>query len=213
MVRRLEVVSFLVLIACGVMFSVDWIGRRWPESIDPVPLSGTTLGDMTAKLALVEFSDFECRFCRDFHDRTWPELERRFVRTGLVRYVFKHFPSPSRPVAGEEARRLACVPAAKYWEVHRELFVRPPEPGYGHEIATSLGLDTQALAHCMSGVGASTVDLDVSDGVAWGVNSTPTFFIGVPDNAGRFTPLERIVGAQHVQVFRQSLDHHLSDYR
>lgn len=68
------------------------------------------LGDVKAKVAIVEFSDFECPYCQSFHTSTYPQIVSEYVDSGDVLYVYKDFPlSFHDPVATDEAVAAECV--------------------------------------------------------------------------------------------------------
>ncbi len=74
------------------------------------PVKGST----KAKVALVEFSDFECPFCQSYHETTFPEIISNYVDSNKIIYVYKDFPlSFHDPVATEEAMAATCVQEMK----------------------------------------------------------------------------------------------------
>src|SRR6266849_2191958 len=67
---------------------------------EPLSLEGAPiLGSASARVVIVEFSDFECPFCAKFVSETLPSLKHKYIDTGLVMLAFRHFPLPIHPHA------------------------------------------------------------------------------------------------------------------
>lgn len=81
------------------------------------------LGDMNAKVTLIEYSDFQCPFCDKFFRETYPLLKKEYVDTGKVRLVYRHFPLSFHPLAEPAARASECAnEQGKFWEMHDGIF-------------------------------------------------------------------------------------------
>lgn len=152
-------------------------------------------GDPEAPLVVVEFSDFQCPFCRRHTLNTQPVLDEQFIDTGDVMWVFKHFPVQStHPYAFPAAYAAECAAQqGKFWEAHDLLFERmeewtnPDNRGVFLGIAEELGLDTDAFAVCMDDPAtADAVNSDLADGSPF-VRGTPTFVV-LWDEQGRLIP-------------------------
>lgn len=147
-----------------------------------------SIGPKNARVTLVEFSDFQCPYCRlgAFALNT---VYSRFPND--LRIVFRNFPlDPScnkemqtggHPIACEAARTGLCAfKQGKFEEYYKEIFQRQLElaPGKPEEIAKELGLDGQRLAECTkTDEISSKVQRDLEEGTRLGISSTPTFFI------------------------------------
>ena len=156
-----------------------------------VSLAGTPAkGRANAPVTIVEFSDFQCPFCARHVRDTIPLLEKEYIQTGKVRYVYRNLPIDSlHPNAFKAAEAAACAnESGRFWPMHARLFANqqtlaPAQLG-GH--AAAVGLDAAAFQQCLSsGRFATKVRQDVSDGSALGISGTPAFLIGrtVPGNA------------------------------
>ena len=80
-------------------------------------------GNTDAKVTVIEFSDFQCPFCKQHVEETQPALDEEFVDSGKVMWVFKHFPlsiHPQAPAAGAAAE--CAADQGKFWEMHELLF-------------------------------------------------------------------------------------------
>lgn len=82
-----------------------------PLPTDTISVAGLpTGGDPTAALAIIEYSDFQCPYCRRYYLETWPLIDRNYVRTGRLRYVFHHLPlGRIHPVAVGAAESAECA--------------------------------------------------------------------------------------------------------
>ena len=158
-------------------------------------------GPDDAPVVIVEFSDFECPFCK----RATATLDVLLERYGdQLRFVFKDFPLPSHPHAFKAAEAGNCAhEQGKFWEFHDKLFASqdaldvPSLKTYAGE----LGLDTEVFVSCLDeGRYAAAVNRDLSIGRSSGVSSTPTLFINGRPLFGAF-PLETFD-----QILREELD-------
>ncbi|WP_265520803.1 DsbA family protein [Oerskovia flava] len=153
-----------------------------------VPVDAHVLGDSDAPVTIVEFGDLECPFCRD----AVPVL-RELVETsgGTVRLVFRHFPLfESHPHALTAALALEAAGAAgKFWEMQQLLFAHQDRLTDDDlvEHAATLGLDAGAVVGDAVQQHADAVRRDYADGLAAGVEGTPTLFVNGERYRGRVT--------------------------
>lgn len=164
------------------------------------------LGNAGAPVTIIEFSDFECPFCKEFVEETLPQLKSEYIDTGKVKLVFRDFPlTEIHPQA--EAAALAAECAAdqgKYWDYHDYLFAHQGELSDENYIlwAEELGLDEEAFALCYDNeIHAAEIAADREDGEAAGVTGTPAFFIN-----GKF-----VSGAQPFATFATEIDSLLTE--
>jgi protein-disulfide isomerase len=156
------------------------------------------LGPEDAPIVIVEFSDFNCPFCRKFHDETFPALFEAFP--DQIRFVYRDFPV----VGGFEAAQASeCADEqGAFWDYHNLLFTGGGEPGRTTylQYASDLELDTGAFETCLDEERiASEVETDARYAASLGITGTPTFFInGIP-----------LVGAQPLQTFRDIIESEL----
>lgn len=141
-------------------------------------------GNPDAGVVVVEFSDFQCPYCRRHVLETQPTLDEKFVDTDQIYWVFKHFPlsiHPQAPAAGVAAECAANQDS--FWPMHELLFERSadwsisePNPIF-IDLANELGLDTDTFASCLEDeTVAQRVQDDMNDGAAF-VRGTPTFIV------------------------------------
>jgi protein-disulfide isomerase len=146
-------------------------------------------GDANAKVTLVEFSDFQCPFCKKYFDETNQQLMDTYVKTGKVKFAYRHYPLSSiHPNAQKAAEAAECAnDQGKFWEYHDLLFKNqdtwsPLDATAVVDSFTSyagdLGLDTGTFRSCLdSETDKTKVDTDTAEGNRIGVSGTPTFVI------------------------------------
>jgi protein-disulfide isomerase len=195
-------------------------GRAAPPPFKEAVLSvdgAAVLGEADARVTVIEFSDYQCPFCRRFASGTLPQLIKDYVETGKVRYVFRDFPLESiHPAALEAAAAARCAgEQGRYWEMHDRFFARQKSladkdwPAH----AAVLGLDAQALQACVeSGRHADAVAKDLKDGQAAGVRGTPSFFLGLTEPGAPTVKATKLVrGARPYDAFKQVIESLLAD--
>jgi protein-disulfide isomerase len=161
------------------------------------------LGNKNAKVAIVEYSDFECPFCRRFWEETLPQIRKDFIETGKAFLVYRHFPLAFHPSAKPAAYAVECAnEQGKFWQMHDKIFEeQKTTPQFSandlKKWAAAIGLDTAKFNQCLdSEKYAKRVSDDLNSGQAAGVSGTPTFFING----------QKVVGAQPYENFKQVID-------
>lgn len=168
------------------------------------------LGDDSAKVTVIEFSDFQCPFCKQWVDQTKDQFIKDYVDTGKVKFAYRQYPIPQlHPNAQKAAEASECAnDQDKFWDYHDLLFetqnawANLPDPASQFSTyATQLGLDQGTFDSCMSsGKHTEAVTEDITAGSTAGVSGTPTFFInGIS-----------LVGAQPYDAFKTMIDQELS---
>lgn len=162
-------------------------------------------GDSGAKVWMVVISDFQCPYCRIWHDSTYPALVNEYVKRGKLKIAYVNFPLPMHQNAWPAAEAVMCAGVqGKFWEMQDKVFATqgqwatlPNAAPVFDSLATSAGLDAKRLRGCVDAHQTKRlIQADYDRSVAAGVNSTPTFIIG-----------DRTVeGAQPIEQFRQVLD-------
>jgi protein-disulfide isomerase len=180
---------------------------REPVSIANEPVKG----DTTAKVAVIEFSDYQCPFCARYSKDTLSQIRSDYVETGKVRYVFRDLPLPFHKQAFKAAEAAHCGgEQGKFWEMHDVLFQNQtalsPEQLPVH--AKSVGLDEAKFQQCLdSGRFADAIKKDIADAGSVGIGGTPTFLIGVVQPSdGRVKVVKKLVGAKPYEEFKAAID-------
>jgi protein-disulfide isomerase len=187
-----------------------------PKPFEPmdITLSGSPFqGNLDAKVTLVEFTDYQCPFCKRHKTGTMPEILKNYVETGKVKYYLREFPLISiHPRAAKASEAALCGgDQGKYWELHEALFSDQKKMSDADFIAhaASTGLDVEAFKACLSGgKHASKVKADLDEGMKAGVRGTPSFVLGLtdPNNDEKFRATQFIRGAQPYAAFQKAID-------
>ncbi len=169
------------------------------------------IGSGDADIVLIEFSDFQCAFCRRHLNLVMPDLIREFIETGQVEYAFSDFPVEDRhPQAKQAAIAARCAhDQDKYWEMRQRLYISPAmlQETDLKEHAETAGLNTEEFDACLkSGRYEYAIRHDQSEGTKLRVRGTPTFFIGRRMPEGNRVRVEKsIIGHQPIDVFREHI--------
>ncbi len=197
--RTSVVLSFVLLTAqAGFAQSVSFNGERFK-------------GNKDATLTLLEYADYQCPYCARFSRETLPQIDREYIATGSVKFVFSHFPLEHHPDAFKAAVTAECAgEQQKFWEMHRRLFDLQESryfadwPHHGEMLA----LDLTKFTRCLDSEAiASKVRTHLANGKNAGVKVTPTFFIGYTEpNVWQIKPRQQILGAKPYSDFKEVFD-------
>lgn len=170
------------------------------------------LGDPNAPITMIEFSDYECPFCKRHFTQTLPKLKEKYIDTGKVKLVYRDFPLGFHdPLATKEAMGANCAREQgndeTYFAYHDLIFENTNSNGRGlqeeklYDFADELGLDRIKFTECLdSGKYKDEVAKDIADGRSAGVSGTPAFIV-----AGKF-----VSGAQPFSVFEAIIEEALN---
>ncbi len=184
-----------------------------PDKLETVSVSednDASIGEATAPVTIVEFSDFQCPYCDSFYTNSLPSILSNYVDKGIVRIVFRDFPLPSHPQASLAAQSAECVRAkttdedtnAAYFAMHdllfenqmnwsgksdaKEILVALAKDNLNTDIQTCL--DTEEMK--------AEVEADYVAGKSYGISGTPSFFING----------KKLVGAWPYAVFEKVIE-------
>ncbi|MDQ6828871.1 MAG: DsbA family protein [Gemmatimonadota bacterium] len=161
-------------------------------------------GNPSATIWIIEISDFQCPYCKEWHDSTFAKVKTEFIDTGKARFAYINYPLSSHRNAMPAAEAAMCSAAqGKFWPMHDALFnsqehweVLPDPASMIDSIAKSIGVDAQAMRSCVTRHATRPlIQADVERSQDAGVNSTPTFLVNG-------TPL---IGAQPIESFRKAV--------
>lgn len=169
-------------------------------SVDDDPMKG----DKNAPVTIVEFSDFQCPYCARFHLDTFPQIDKDYIQTGKVRFVYRDFPLPFHTNAEKAAEAAECAhEQGKFWEYHNKIFENQKSLSMESlkQWAKDLGLDVVRFNSCLdSGKMAVEIQKDAQEGASYGVSGTPAFFVNG----------QLLSGAQPYTNFKQLIDQQLA---
>ena len=161
-------------------------------------------GSPNAPVWIVEVSDFQCPFCRQWHDEVYPTIVRDFIKPGIVRMAYVNLALPQHEHAVPAAEAALCAGLQdRFWPMHDKLFdtQRHWVPladarAYFDSLALSVGVRAPEFRQCLqSQLMRRIISGDRTRATASGVQSTPTFFVGD----------QPIVGVGSVAAFRAAI--------
>lgn len=221
------VLAAFVIVLIVVMVTGDKELGGTVTNTNPTPSTGTqapakvaasvdddaSMGDEDADVTIIEFSDYECPFCKRHEDQTVASIKQNYVDNGKVKYVFRDFTptlsNPSyHPNAVIAAMSAECAGKAggdeAYWEMHSALFANQGSNSAESvkNLAKNLGYD---ISSCLdSEEMKAEVQADFADGQKYGIRGTPGFLIG---SDGKYQVLS---GACPYSAFQQAFDAELA---
>jgi protein-disulfide isomerase len=174
--------------------------------------SAAVKGAPTARVAIIEFSDYECPFCARHALNTLPELAKEYIDTGKIRYVFRNLPLESiHPNAMRAAVAAECAgEQGKYWQLHDRMFANQRALD-----ATSLvnhgkaeGLDVKRFQACLSSDKyTAKIRADQTESGRVGATSTPSFYVAVlTPGDSKARAVRMIRGAHPYPTFKAAID-------
>lgn len=215
-IKRSQFYMILVVLAFGVGVLVGYLWgsngptvAAAPQNVQPAAVQPAqrvdvstegypSLGPADAPITIVEFSDFQCPYCRKFHEETYQALLDAYP--GQIRFVYRNLPLTSiHPDAMPSAIASLCANDQNaYWDYHGKLFSSETLTRETFiQYAEDLSLNVDEFSACLdSGKHDEFIEQDMNFALDLGVQSTPTFFInGLA-----------IVGAQPLSAFQQIID-------
>jgi protein-disulfide isomerase len=166
---------------------------------------GRIIGSESANVWLIIISDFQCPFCKRWHDEVWDAIKKDYVDTGKIRVAYVNLPLSMHRNAWPAAHAAMCAAVqGKFWPMQDALFRTQEEweksgdPGPFYEkLAAETGANVEQLRACVKAEAMlPLIKADVDRATSTGAQSTPTFFVGN----------RPLIGAQPLSVFRDALD-------
>ena len=173
------------------------------------------LGDENAPVTIIEFSDYQCPFCRKFWQDTLPSIKKDYIDTGKVKLVYRDFPLGFHPMAIPSAQAANCAREtggdSAYFKMHDKIFAEQNKLD-GGSVSSTVQFTTEDIKKWAKDIGydigscldsdkyASEIQKDQQDGQSYGVQGTPAFFING----------QLVSGAQPYQAFKQIIDAELA---
>lgn len=210
--------STVVFLVLASSIGAPTIAQPPPKQLPPpIPaelmvMGAPFKGAADARLTIIEFSDFQCPSCARHWAQTYAQLDKEYISTGTVKYVFRHFPRERiHPQAFKAGEAAECAAAQnRFWEMHDRLFANQQAlfPNDLVKHAQAVGLDEPQFTACLvGGQMAARVRQDMAMGTQAGVSSTPTFFVGQTLPDGKVKVHGRMSGgAFPFAAFKNALD-------
>ena len=165
------------------------------------------LGAADAPVTVVEFTDYQCPFCKRFIQSTFPQLKRDFIDTGKVRWIVRDLPLGFHPNANKAAQAAHCAgDQGKFWEMRDTLFRNNTKLGIEQlsAYAREIGLDGDAFDACLaSDRHQGQIAQDSQEANRIRITGTPSFVIGRTD--GDTVSGQLVIGAQAPAVFTAAI--------
>ncbi len=161
-------------------------------------------GNPNAKIAVVEFADFQCPFCERFFKDAEPQIIKDYVDTGKVKFVYKNLAFLGKESTDAANAAFCAKEQNKFWEYHDKLYNSQQGENQGafaidklKAFAVSLGLNSAQFNSCLdSQKYSSKIQADMAEANKNGFNSTPSVAVGT-------TP---IIGAQPYAQFKAAIE-------
>ncbi len=179
-------VAVLVILGIAIIPSMLPVAIKQVTPITPPQANGSSMGDPNAPVKIVEYSDFQCPYCRDFAEQVEPAFVEQFVKTGKVYFTYRSMGLWIGQESADAAQAAYCAgDQGKFWEYHDVLFGNWAGENVGsftnrklQEFARYLKLNMNQFNSCLSSNKyLSQVTQDKADGDKLGVQGTPSFFI------------------------------------
>ena len=213
--------SLAMIAASGVII---WVSLAAPKVVTPSISTGTpvsasvpttplvvsdahTKGDPHAPVVIVEYSEFQCPYCRSFARDVLPGLLREHVESGRVAFAFRHLPLERLHALAFAAAVVAECSGqqSRFWDAHDALFGLAGSSLSDAQLAlmpTKLGLDVPRFSACLRAPETTAkIRSDAEAARALGVTGTPAFFVGLRQADGTVKVLKRLNGVQPLSAF------------
>jgi protein-disulfide isomerase len=161
-------------------------GQPAPAPDDKVsmalPVGGYTVGKDDAPLMLVEYTDYQCPFCQQFHNTSYAQIKTNYIDTGKIKFVSRDFPLGFHENAMRGAVAARCAgEQGKYWELRHAMIVNASQlqPDKIEGYAANNSMDVNKFKACVAADKfKASIDKDIAEGTAAGINGTPSFVLG-----------------------------------
>jgi len=168
------------------------------------------IGSESAKLILVEFSDYQCPFCGRYARETFPQIKERYIDKGLIRYTVIDQPLAMHPEAAKAAEASHCAEEqGKFWEMHEKMMADQDALKNLSSYAKALKLNVRQFEDCLNtGKYGPAVNRDMALANELGISGVPGFIIGTVDEKDprAVTGISEIRGAAPFGNFQHELD-------
>jgi protein-disulfide isomerase len=183
-----------------------------PRKVTSVNVFGEPFnGDAKARVAILEYSDFQCPYCRRYATEVYPRLDEAYITKGKVKYFFRDLPLPDHPDAMFQARCARCAgEQGAFWEMHDRLFggPMPADPVAWAKVLDDLKLNAVQFQQCMdSGKFEDAIRRSVHSAERLQLSGTPAFLVGTLDAEGKVLRVADVFyGGGSFETFRKALD-------
>jgi protein-disulfide isomerase len=189
-----------------------------------VPIAGKPPSDLTvnvygepfkgqskARVAIMEYSDFDCSFCAKYATEIYPKIEAAYVKSGQVKYFFRDLPMQEHPTAFLKANIARCAGEQdRFWEAHDLLF-KEQKTLSGNELSRliqTLGLEGSSFTNCVgSEKYGAIIRRSAQSAERMKIRGTPAFLVGKLNEDGSMLQVTKVFfGAESFEAFKKVLD-------
>ena len=167
------------------------------------------LGSSAARIGIVEFSDYQCLYCRDFHRKQFARIRQEYIDTGLVQFIHRDLPLKMHPHSVPAAVAARCARAqGRFWDMHGALFDNQGRLGADlyAKLARQLKLDEAKFSACLDDrTQGQAIARDLSVAKRLGLTGTPSFLIGTIEG-DTLTVAREARGAPAFEMFAQEIE-------
>lgn len=168
------------------------------------------MGSAQAKIGIVEFSDYQCPYCRGFHDQVFPRLKKEYVDTGIAQFIHKDLPLKSiHPQALPAALAAGCAGAQqRFWQMHEALYANNGRlsPALYLQLGHELDLDNTKFTTCLADAASEqAVMRDVAEAQRLNITGTPSFVLGIIEE-NRLNVVRVARGAPNFEMFAEEIE-------
>ncbi len=183
------------------------IAKKISVDIEGEPFRGSP----GARVAIMEYSDFDCSHCARFVREIYPLIDQDYIRPGKMKYFFRDLPGPGDANALLKAKAARCAgEQGRFWEMHDRLFAtqteNPAPDPMSHALA--LGLDVDKFNACLvSDRHLENVRLSIAGAKKVGIYGTPAFLVGTVGDDGKLLTVTKVlVGGESLAPLKAALD-------
>jgi protein-disulfide isomerase len=167
------------------------------------------LGNSSAKIGIVGFSDYQCLYCRDFHRKQFAQLKKEYLDTGVAQFIHKDLPLRMHAQGVAAAMAAHCAGAqGRFWDMHNSLFIHQSQLGQDlyPELARKLNLDAAKFSACLEDQAyGQGIGQDIGVARRLGFTGTPSFLIGIVEG-DTLIVRHQSRGAPDFGVFAQEIE-------
>ncbi|MGZ8829683.1 MAG: DsbA family protein [Thermoanaerobaculia bacterium] len=167
-------------------------------------------GEHTARVAIIEYSDFQCPYCGRYDRETFPQIEAEYIKTGKVQYVWRDLPLSFHKNAAKAAEAARCAgEQGKFWDMRDRLFhnqaALEATDLAAHAIA--LKLVSKQFQECLDGGRyGPAIQKAIAEANSVGLTGTPSFLIGIVQPDSTVKVAGKIIGAKAYAEFKALID-------
>jgi protein-disulfide isomerase len=184
------------------------IEMKIPEDSLPATFNDPVAGNRDSSVVMVEYSDYQCEYCKRYFEEIFPEIKENYIDTGKIKYIYKDFPLQIHENSEDAAFSADCAgEQGKYWQMHDLLFEKQEEWSaqtdpirYFIDYINILDLNEEEFLVCInSNKYIQEVMEDIEEGEKLDTKGTPTFYI---NNI-------KISGIYQYKVFKDTIEKEL----